>query len=149
MCQHEWTQKFVIDTMYIQGKQICSLWGFRLCLIFIKCHCVTCLSFPFTLLICVADIDLPGCHGFAHYVICITWMIGILLEIIMINFYICFVVSLSKLMFIVETSLCSKLFTNCCSLLFWMVDCPLGLPHCLKYGGKTSAEWSQSKWWLT
>ena len=27
-------------------------------------------------------------------------------------------------------------------------DCPLGLPHSLKYGGETSAEWSQGKWHL-
>lgn len=40
--------------------------GFRLCLILIKCQPVTCLSFSLSLLICVANVVLPGCCGFLN-----------------------------------------------------------------------------------
>ena len=40
---------------------------------------------------------------------------------------------------------CTLIAAAFCGLI---ADCPLGLPHSLKYGGETSAERSQSKWHL-
>lgn len=36
----------------------------------VKCQYVTCLSFSFALLICIANVGLLGCYGFEYYEIC-------------------------------------------------------------------------------
>lgn len=53
--------------VYIQNRRILQDLGFRLCLILIKCQYVTCFSFSFSLLICVANVVLRGYRGFEYY----------------------------------------------------------------------------------